>query len=233
MSNGTDRTNEKQKGSRANARGPFRYHQLLALPARLLGSPLAFAKALEILLDGLGVLGGHATSQFLNKSPPFFLGQRAPALHRFLELLVVHVTRTAIVRDVAVGHGTARAGAAARRFALAAVGAAAAVALAAALLLVFKLLDDFIEAANNVLLDLLGDRTPASQLQPAATVVHFPGDPVEVLFLPGEHVQQHQSAHSLVALGSVGHIVEQPANGALRFLLLEHCKLGHSLVEEV
>src|SRR5262249_60688254 len=119
MSNGTDRTNEKQKGSRANARGPFRYHQLLALPARFLGSPLAFAKALEILLDGPGELGGQATSQFLNKSPPFFLGQQAPALHRFLELLVVNVTRTAIVRDVAAGHGTARGADALRLLALA------------------------------------------------------------------------------------------------------------------
>src|SRR5262249_32051084 len=145
---------------------------------------LAFvAEAFEVRLDGLAVLVRQAPGQVLDDPLPFFLGQGAPFLGNLLQTLVVNRASTAVVGDIAVLHRTTCIST--RRTAGAAIRSATPVgSAAAAFLLVLQLLDQFVEAVDDVLLDLLGDGPAAGQLEPAAAVVHLAGDPVEVLLFP-------------------------------------------------
>src|SRR5262249_39247107 len=145
--------------------------------------------------------------------------------------------------DLAILHRALGVGAAARAGAAgAAVGAATAVGVAAtptatapaaALLgLVLQLLDQLVQAVDDLLLDLLGLRAAAAQVQPALAVIHQPADVPQVL-LPGLHVQEHQGRHGLVALGAVHGVLDQADDGPAGFFLLEQGVLADRAVEEV
>src|SRR5262249_40683461 len=139
---------------------------------------LALGELLEVIFRNFAMARRHIADQVLQGLGPLLFRHLAPLLCQALELLGIDVAGAAIGCDVAILHRRAGVGAAAVAR-LAAVGATAAVAVAASLGLVFQLLDDFVEASDDLFLNLLGLRAAAGKLQPALHVIHLAGHGAE------------------------------------------------------
>ena len=50
--------------------------------------------------------------------------------------------------------------------------------------------------------------------------------------MPGQHVEQHEDSHRLVALGGVGHVVQQAVDVLGGVMFLKHAVFRDGTVEE-
>src|SRR5262245_43970733 len=180
------------------------WRQPWQLPLGSLGLLLTAEDAVEVGFNRLPVACGHAAGQVLEDPGPLGRGQLGPALGvDLLGDVLVTGALTAVVGNLAVGHGLS--GLTTTRLTaglLTATGSGSAVASATAFfLLVLQFFDEFIEAVDDLLLDLLGLGAAAGDGQAVLDHLHLAGHGAQVLLvLPGLHVQEHQGADGLVAL---------------------------------
>src|SRR5262249_59189100 len=86
---------------------------------------------------------------------------------------------------------------------------------------VLQLLDELVQAEDDLLLQLLGLRTALGDVEPLADDVHLASHGAQVLVLPGLHVEEHESRHRAVTLGSARAVFEQTEDGAGGFFALQ------------
>ena len=109
---------------------------------------------------------------------------------------------------------------------------AAAAAAAALLLLVFELLDQLVERLDDALLDLADLRTGAAQIEPAANVLHPPGDVVERVLLQALQVVLHQLRQRDVAARAGVRALQQHVDRLQARLLVQQGMVDDALVEQ-
>ena len=168
------------------------------------------------MFNNVAVVGGEIASDLLHGFLAFFRRQVAPAAVR-TDVFPIHLARSLAAGDLAVGHGAAG---------LEDVG------LLHLLLLLLDFLYEFVERLDDAILPLTDFLAGTAQVEPAADVVHPPGDVVECIVLQPFEVFLHEPGENDVASRAGLFALQQRADRLQAGILVQQGVVYNALVKQ-